>query len=1524
MKKTLFLAISFIILAISVIYLTDKTKAASYSAGSLIALENKTAAAVYYIGDDGNKYVFPDGKTYFTWYENFNDVKKVNLATLDQYPDGGVVPYRGGTRLITHQNTAKIYAVEPGGIIRWLKNETIAKNLYGNSWATLVQDILPGYFSTSYTVGSELSDKLPEGTVIKQIGDKDYYIIENGLRRKLSAQAFTDNRLQFKYAIELNDLSDYPEGSGVSGEEDHISKAHYRYRNRNGNNGNGDGGTAGGGGGNTGFIDTEDNDGDGGGGNGDGGGDGNGNTENTIYVAADGSGDYTDISNGIDAATPGDTVLVKNGTYSNFSVTKSGTSAKPITIKADGTSVNINGSACSSCNDLINIEGQAYIIIDGFKINGGRYGIRLVDKYINGSNYNYSHDIQLINNTINGAYRSGILTGKSYNIKIENNITKNTIDQHGIYVSNGLTNDGYIKIIGNTSRDNGTSGIQVNGDCYSMSSTNDDGIVNNVLIEDNIVYNNTVKGLSLISMSNSTVKTNIIYNNGASAGGIHLTDEPSCNKASSNNIVTHNTIVEPNISAAIRVNDGAANNMIYNNIAFSNSTNINIEANAGSGNTNNNNFQRTLSAGNTSDSDITSNFVSYGNFELLASSGAIGYASDGSDAGALQFDGIPEPPPIEEDTEAPTNVNIVEPSNSSTKTTSSVVIKATANDDTAIKRVDFYVSSPSGNLGKVGSDSSADSNSHYSLTLYSNTLATNGSYTIYAKAFDTSDNSTDSTSISFTYNYTAPITSTPSERILLSDDRLSQLKQYALQDNSLAWQSLYNIAKGSSSYKIKAYGAALVYLITEEEQYKNLALSLADEVVEEGWTEVASENYHFLYVRDHMRNIGLVYNWLYDELSAEQKQKYANHLKTLMYLTYHDYDTSDSEDATEAIAAAAGLNSYSAFHDVFRPGWSTYNNENNFFYNYILGLAYLTYSINDTDKVSMNVNGINYEDSLYVSNPSNRYPLDFHFEPTNTDYTSTESFLNKNISHAFDHLSSAEAEGGGWHEGTQYGPGVKRHIFENLLIKRDVTGVNYFQTDDYAKEAAMFHIYAVQPGGEALYSGGDAGRDYRFATFDYDRHLMTALANGLQGTEEGQYAQYWLNTIHPSFNNAKQYYALGFLLDNPNLPAKSFSDLPHYYYASGYGWWNSRSSWNNDATSVSFMATRNAAGHMHEDVNAFQIFKGSSAGDNPDGWLVTDIQPFHKGTKSNSQSHNTIIVGGRSQDISIRDSQEARTLAFEAEDGIFTYSRGEAAPRYYDNWGVNTPGVYDGKNKHKALKTFLRDIIHILPGYVIVYDRVTPVDGYNPSIENYFHFRNQPQSTGLNNAQGDPIQFKTGVSGKSTVFVTSLLPSSVNNNIEEDEYRSNTCPSCYTGTFRIRQADELTSGKATTHFLNIFDVSGPNTNSTVPYKLVNTLSDSIVGAHIQNPSKNIITMFSTKADTIETDGSVNETKGTLSYSYDDLNKTVDHYIFNVPVNTNYKKTVSKSGGQITVQLVPNAGSDVRSSANGVLRFTTQS
>lgn len=173
--------------------------------------------AVYYLASDGKRYVFPNEKIYFSWYENFDGVSEVDDGTLSSYDLGGNISYRPGTHLVKIQSNSTVYAVEPGGMLRAIDSEDTASSLYGNDWADRVHD-LPDSFFAYYTVTSELDEPVyPEGSLLKDSTSGDYYVILDGQRRLLSEDGITANGLQTKYAI-TTDTSSYTAGSTITTE----------------------------------------------------------------------------------------------------------------------------------------------------------------------------------------------------------------------------------------------------------------------------------------------------------------------------------------------------------------------------------------------------------------------------------------------------------------------------------------------------------------------------------------------------------------------------------------------------------------------------------------------------------------------------------------------------------------------------------------------------------------------------------------------------------------------------------------------------------------------------------------------------------------------------------------------------------------------------------------------------------------------------------------------------------------------------------------------------------------------------------------------------------------------------------------------------------------------------------------------------------------------------------------------------------------------------------------------------------
>lgn len=261
---------------------------------------------------------------------------------------------------------------------------------------------------------------------------------------------------------------------------------------------------------------------------------------------------------------PGDTVLISNGTYSinqNIHITTSGSKSSPIKFKGavNGTIIDasrLDGSIYDK-RDAIFLDNADYVTIENLEIkNAFRAGIRVSQSDYVSIKGVKSHD--------NGKW--GIFTDFSNHVLIENCEAYGSKDEHGIYVSNS---GDYPLIRGNKIHDNAACGLHMNGD-ISMGG---DGIISGALVENNIIYNNGMKGGSGINcdgVRNSIIRNNLLYNNHASGISLYCIDGGA---SSNNNLVYHNTVIVASDGRwALNLKDSSSQNKIYNNILLNNNT----------------------------------------------------------------------------------------------------------------------------------------------------------------------------------------------------------------------------------------------------------------------------------------------------------------------------------------------------------------------------------------------------------------------------------------------------------------------------------------------------------------------------------------------------------------------------------------------------------------------------------------------------------------------------------------------------------------------------------------------------------------------------------------------------------------------------------------------------------------------------------------------------------------------------------------------------------------------------------------
>jgi len=134
----------------------NQNAASAQNTANVGQLIKASGQAVYYLALDGKRYVFPNEKTYKTWYSDFSMVKTITDSELAAITIGGNVTYKPGSKMVKITTDPRVYVVDAHARLRWITNEAVAIALYGSNWNRMIEDI-PDAFFTNYTIGSNIN-----------------------------------------------------------------------------------------------------------------------------------------------------------------------------------------------------------------------------------------------------------------------------------------------------------------------------------------------------------------------------------------------------------------------------------------------------------------------------------------------------------------------------------------------------------------------------------------------------------------------------------------------------------------------------------------------------------------------------------------------------------------------------------------------------------------------------------------------------------------------------------------------------------------------------------------------------------------------------------------------------------------------------------------------------------------------------------------------------------------------------------------------------------------------------------------------------------------------------------------------------------------------------------------------------------------------------------------------------------------------------------------------------------------------
>ncbi len=182
-----------------VLLLAEDSNSNTPANGSLI--KSADSPHVYYVGADGRKYPFPNEATYFSWYHNFALVQNVSQTVIDSLTTGPNLTIRPGIRFVKFSDSSQVYAVEPGGVLRWIPDEQMFHRL-GYNFDHLIE--LPPSLRADYVMGETLTGPA-NGSVIRQGQFGSIFFVEDGKLLPTTLRGMEANRY-FPHHIRITDF----------------------------------------------------------------------------------------------------------------------------------------------------------------------------------------------------------------------------------------------------------------------------------------------------------------------------------------------------------------------------------------------------------------------------------------------------------------------------------------------------------------------------------------------------------------------------------------------------------------------------------------------------------------------------------------------------------------------------------------------------------------------------------------------------------------------------------------------------------------------------------------------------------------------------------------------------------------------------------------------------------------------------------------------------------------------------------------------------------------------------------------------------------------------------------------------------------------------------------------------------------------------------------------------------------------------------------------------------------------------
>jgi len=250
------------------------------------------------------------------------------------------------------------------------------------------------------------------------------------------------------------------------------------------------------------------------------------------------------LQHAVDAVGPGDTIVVRPGTYAGMRIEVSGAAGAPITLRTEqpGTVVIDRPGPANRHDSNVELETWSgagtvsWWVIAGIEVTGApNWGID-----VRGSADAHSHHITVVDTVVhhNGlsSVKTGIFFAFTDHVRLVGNESHSN-GEHGIYLSN--SGDQFV-IRSNHLHDNARCGLHMNGDL----SQGGDGLISHGRIDRNLITGNGAEGcagINLDGVTHARLTRNVLLDNHASGIAVFHQDGARCSRRIT---IRDNTVVQ--------------------------------------------------------------------------------------------------------------------------------------------------------------------------------------------------------------------------------------------------------------------------------------------------------------------------------------------------------------------------------------------------------------------------------------------------------------------------------------------------------------------------------------------------------------------------------------------------------------------------------------------------------------------------------------------------------------------------------------------------------------------------------------------------------------------------------------------------------------------------------------------------------------------------------------------------------------------------------------------------------------------